>query len=262
LQVIEISKDRLTFDWNAYSVQGALAAIRHTIALNDSVDINGDGIADLAYAPPVRKRSGFENAVYLTFLSSQEKLNTSMFAVLPNQYSRSVYPSGIIGINPDGKFIISKYENNSSNRALVMGAQKGDFVVDALEGKYQRVSSTFTNRGARAISDAELEEIGSSATVSYYFSDAEFAGYNAENLFSALPALAQETNQSNGSWVEKLNHVLKNRDLIVIVSQTGVTPIPDDIFSSVVDQISSLTDDEVVQLNRKFLQEAYPELCP
>jgi hypothetical protein len=262
LQVIKINKEMLTFDWKAYSRQEALAAARYTITLNDSVDINGDGIADLAYAPPVRKRPGFENAVYLTFLSSQEKLNTSMFAVLQNQYSRSVYPSGIIGINPDGKFIISKYESNSSNRSLVMGAQKGDFVVDSLEGKYQRVSSVSVARSARAISDAELEDIETSVTISYYFTESEFIGYDAENLFLALPALIQETSRSSDSWVEKLNHILKNRDLIIVVAQTGATPIPADIFSSVVDQISSLTDDEVVQLNRKFLQETYPELCP
>ncbi|MCX7655093.1 MAG: hypothetical protein N2Z76_01010 [Treponemataceae bacterium] len=70
------------------------------------VDINGDSKPDLKYMPPIQKRPGMENAVYLTFLSSQEEGYTTMFAVLPEQYSRGVYPSGVIGVNPSGKFII------------------------------------------------------------------------------------------------------------------------------------------------------------
>jgi hypothetical protein len=92
------------------------------------VDINGDGIPDITYVMPARRRPGMENAVFLTFLSSQETQTTSMFAVIQEQYSRGVYPSGLIGINPDGRFIATKYEHtHSTARSAVKGLVYGDF---------------------------------------------------------------------------------------------------------------------------------------
>ena len=80
-------------------------------------------------------------------------LNTTMFAVLPEQYSRGVYPSGILGVNPNGKFIVNKYEVNTTNRAAVLGIMYGDYVMDSAQGTYQRVISSTTYRKARAIDE-------------------------------------------------------------------------------------------------------------
>jgi hypothetical protein len=168
--------------------------------------------------------------------------------------------SEIIGINPDGKFIVSKYENNSTNRAVLAGIQRGDLVFDTLEGKYQRVSTSFSN-GARAISDVELREIErSNSAVSYRFTDEEFTdGYNAQNLFSVLPASIQSIYQEDISWVEKLNLVLENPDLIIIASRVERYHFSEADVSSGMDHITTLSTDKLIQFNRKLLQEVYPE---
>lgn len=253
----------VSFTYKAYSPQGNIITnTNHTVTLNNPIDINGDGSPDIIYQTPKRKRNGFENAVYLTFISSQEKLTTSMFAVLANQYKRGAYPNGIIGINPDGRFIVNKYDANTTSRAVISGLRKGDIVVDSIAGKYQRIMSTLLGPGARAVSDMELEDIESSTrTISFRFTDEEFTeGYTVEHLFSVLPPVIKNTYQE--STLETLNLILENKDLIVTVSQTTATPIPNDIFPEVTAQIASLTADELIQLNRTFLQETYPHVCP
>jgi hypothetical protein len=169
LVVIEIDETGMVFTKKLYNAEGKyIAEGKHTIAINEKIDINGDGLADIEYKKPERKRPGFENAVYLTFLSSQETLNTSMFSVLQEQYERSAYPSGIIGINPNGMFIYSKYEGESGVRAAVFGVQKGDFVVDGIAGKYQKICSGTSVGGARAVSDAELEDVAGGGRTKLY----------------------------------------------------------------------------------------------
>lgn len=236
----------------------------HSLAIDESIDINNDGLADLQYKIPIRKRPGLESAVYLNFLSSQESLNTSMFAVLPEQYSRGLYPSGIIGINPDGRFIVRKYEGQSATRSLVYGAQKGDYVLDSIEGKYQTIVSSVSTRNARSIDESELVDIADTGTtLSYKFTEDEFIdGYNKEALLSLLPLSIQTDTQAIISVLDKLNTILERKDLISIVAKTQETPIPPEIFAEVIAQVEFLNLDEVIQLNRVFLDAMYPESCP
>jgi hypothetical protein len=135
IQVTSINKNEISFTTSLFNSEGlSLGGGSYSLNTGSIIDINNDGIADMEYKKPLRKRPGFESAVYLTFLSSQQTLTTSMFAVLPEQYSRGVYPSGVIGINPEGKFIIRKYEDtNNTQRSMVVGIQKGDYVLDTLE---------------------------------------------------------------------------------------------------------------------------------
>ncbi|GMO21308.1 MAG: hypothetical protein Ta2B_00010 [Termitinemataceae bacterium] len=83
------------------------------------------------------------NAVYLTFLSAKHSQNTSLFSVLPSQYAADEHPNGLLGVNPDGKFVFtmikqSGYEmvditddavNASHEIHSVMGMQPGDYVL-------------------------------------------------------------------------------------------------------------------------------------
>ncbi len=265
LSVTDVDKKAISFSVNLYNAKGAsLGSAAYTLAVGESADINGDGLYDLQYRPPARKRAGLESAIYLTFLSSQESLNTSMFAVLPNQYSRSAYPSGIIGINPDDRFIVSKYEGQGSTRSLVAGVQKGDYVLDSIEGKYQRVVSTGFGRSLRSIAESEVEDIGTpDLSLSYAFTEVEFAdGYDAETLFSALPDAVRMAYRDGGSALDRLNAVLVMRGFIAAVAQTRETPIPAEDFDEVLAQIGSLNDGEMTQLNRIFMEASYPDLCP
>ena len=42
---------------------------------------------------------------------------------------------------------------------MIYGIQKGDFVLDTIDGKYQRVVSSVVSRNARTISESELEDV-------------------------------------------------------------------------------------------------------
>ena len=64
------------------------------------------------------------------------------------------------------------------------------------------------------------------------------------------------------SVVDQLNAILLYKDLIRSVNEVQETPIPREIFNDVIAQISILTDEEIVQLNRFFLEETYPAICP
>jgi len=260
-----VDKDRIEFTYVQYSFDGKQSSSSwYSLHINDKVDVNGDGLADLTYAKPIRKRPGLEDAIYLTFVSSQEDLNTSMFAVLPEQYSRGVYPSGIIGINIDGRFIVSKYEGTSATRSAVLGAMQGDFVLDASAGNYQRIKNKIISRNARSITDSELENIEfSSSIVSYEFTDFDFSyGYDAELLFSALPNTVKNLYLGNDTFLQKLNSVLKNRELIILVSQEKDTSITVDKFAEISEKIAALSEEEIVQINRLFLDMVYPDVCP
>ena len=68
--------------------------------------------------------------MYLTFNSSQENKKTTMFAVLTEQYPNSDYPGGLIGINPSGNFILSKY-TTSGERSVLGSFRTGDYVLDS-----------------------------------------------------------------------------------------------------------------------------------
>ena len=128
----------------------------YTLSIGKSADLNGDGVDDVQYRLPEQKHAGFESAVYLTFLSSKESLTTSMFAVLPEQYSGTRYPSGIMGINPNGKFLYAKYESDLQTRSVVYGLAADDFVLDNSTGAYIKAAPVRTEGIARAISDDEL----------------------------------------------------------------------------------------------------------
>ncbi|WP_304242629.1 hypothetical protein [Gracilinema caldarium] len=265
LLVRSINKDEVVFSIKLYDVKGVeLGEESYYLARNESVDINRDGKSDLKYAPPVQKRPGMENAVYLTFISSQEDGYTSMFAVLAEQYSRGIYPSGIIGVNPEGKFIINKYEGTSGNRSMVLGVTNGDYVLDNTTGKYQRVRKTVSSRSARIIDEGELES--ATHTEDFYFTQDEFNELITPlSLFQSLPKNIQKRVQlsenDKPSVVSALNQLLNEQDLIrTIAFETGESLDPE--VAAFVADTSALSETELVALNRLYLAYKYPSVCP
>jgi hypothetical protein len=265
ITVNTVNENAISFTYTYYSLDGTQSfSLQHMIVQNEKADINGDGFPDVTYERPVRKRPGMEKALYLTFLSSQEDLNTSMFAVLPEQYSRGVYPSGIIGINIDGKFLVNKYENNTTVRSAIRGIVNGDFVLDTVEGNYKRVINTKPSRSVRSISDSELENIETSnLDVSYRFLESDFVyGYDADILFSALPDIIKNLYPGSETTLQKLNLVLEYRDLIILVIKAQDTSVTEDEFAEIEKQIAILSDEEVIQINRLFIDMMYPDTSP
>ncbi|MBO5826331.1 MAG: hypothetical protein J6R03_06860, partial [Treponema sp.] len=151
ITIDSINKNEISFSYFSFDKEGLCKTKSiYSLRRGEFIDINSDGLNDLKYDYPKRKRPSFENALWLTFLSNQETLNTSMFAVLPTQYERSIYPSGIMGINPYGKFIISKYENDDSFvRSMVYGIQQGDYIFDRKTGNYFVANKNFATKETR-----------------------------------------------------------------------------------------------------------------
>jgi hypothetical protein len=148
ITVTSVDGDSISVSYTPYDSDGVKAAsVSKSIALDGTADINGDGKPDLSYEKPRFQRDGMENAVYLNFLSSPTAGNVSMYSVIPEQYARAAFPNGMMGISPDGRFIISKYETNGA-RAAVRGVEYGDVVVDNESNKYETVKNGAKYRGA------------------------------------------------------------------------------------------------------------------
>lgn len=265
MKINSISTSSVAFSYTEFSADGkSLTTASFNVAEGDSVDINSDGFYDLKYAKPKIKRVGLENARWLTFLSSQDDLNTSMFSVLPEQYSRNVYPAGLLGINPDGKFIVNKYEVGSSKRAAVQGLVKGDFVLDSESGEYQRFVGNSSYKSARSIDDAELETSTDFLDTDFYFSEDDFSnGYSALDLIRNLPVqISQKYDApaSENEAISVLNEILKDKELISVSAQSKSIVLDDEILD-ILNIIESLNERELVSLNRMFLSDTYDE-CP
>ena len=156
LTVQTVNMERIDFSAAVFNTEYEKTERSYTLHMGESVDLNGDGVNDITYHLPQQKHAGFEQAAYLTFLSSKEDLTTAMFAVLPEQYGDAGYPSGIIGINPDGKFVYAKYEPNLHSRAVVYGFAAGDFVLDNSNGTYAKAASSLNTGTARFVNDEDL----------------------------------------------------------------------------------------------------------
>jgi len=264
ITVESISKNELSFRYFSFDGDGLEKCNKSfTIKTGETLDINSDGLDDLTYDYPLRKRPGFEKALWLTFLSNKETQNTSMFAVLPEQYARGVYPSGIMGINPYGKFIVNKYEVNSSNRAAIQGAMYGDYVLDSQKGEYQKIISNNSYRYARNIEDYELETMFNEEEMDFHFKLEDFDEYmTVDGLLNQLPITMLVNCDITFSDIEKLNYILEQKDLLNEIAVTNNYSLELSEIQEVNSYLDTVSQEEVVKFNRYLLQGLYPELCP
>jgi hypothetical protein len=259
-----INENEICFTYFYYDTAG-LFKFQNSFILRrgECIDINFDGYYDLKYDYPLRKRPSFEKALWLTFLSNQETRNTSMFSILPEQYSRGIYPSGIMGINPDGKFIVNKYEVNSTDRAVVQGLINGDYVMDSITGTYQKIINKTSFKNARTIEDEELDVTEEIKKTDYYFYSEEFDDYMAVDEFlNVLPKSIINSIDVDISGIDLLNKILELRNLIIELAIENDLPID---MPEVIDLINTLdctTQENVVQFNRYLLKTFFSDYCP
>lgn len=201
----------------AFSVIRSGAGNRQvTLRTGEATDLNGDGVDDILYQRPAKIHSGFERAVYLTLLSSPERLTTTMFAVIAEQYENGSYPSGLIGINPDGKFIYSKYVPNGSARSAVSGLSNDDFVLDGTSGTYIKVSGVAAYAGQRSIADADL----AGAQTVDITEALPLASWNAGKIASGgLPVVAKSYEEYNAVKKDLSHDFGMYRPLITLPTQ-------------------------------------------
>lgn len=261
LVIDEISKSAVSFTAYSYSDdKTTLTNSSFSIALGEVCDIDNDGLADIKYTKPVYARKGQKNVRFLTFLTDEEALNTSMFSVIPDQYERGAYPMGLIGVNPDGRYIVTKYDYGTTNRAVVSGITKGDYVFDEVEGTYTKVVTDASYRSARTIDDTDLETTDGNETIDYSFNNDDWTDDDTANAL--LAALGEAPCATSEEATAKLNELLSSKELAAsAVSASGIE-VSDEALAELVSTLSALSDEEVIEVNRSFLNDYFPELCP
>lgn len=266
IKIDSIDKEKISFTYYEFlEDKQTIKSKSLTIAENESIDINNDNLCDLKYCKPFINRAGLEESRWLTFLSSQEELNTSMFAILPEQYSNQVYPAGLLGINTNGRFIVNKYDVGTSARAVVKGICYGDYVLDSQKGTYERViSSNKSYKKARTIEDTDLETSTEIEEINFYFESCEFGeNYSSLKLLNSLPieiTSKYEQALTEEKAIEILNFILEDKNfsklLLVALYSEEVE------LSEILIQIENLNYEEILQLNRLLLENFYENACP
>lgn len=264
LYIKDVNEDSIDFEITLFTYNGNfLKKASYSLSRNAELDVNNDGLPDLSYSKSKQKRLGFEDSVYLNFISSQDTLQTNMFSVLKEQYQGENYPNGLIGINPNGRFIISEYTSQSSDsRSMVGGYVTGDYVLDSKTGEYKIVKQTNRAKGARTIAEDEVSTIIENEETGYRFTENDFLLYNEDDLLAIIPFSIKCDLPNEIVTLEKLNLILTNKQLIEETKQIQEIPIPSEIYSDVIAQIPLLSEEELIQLNRIFLEETYQDLCP
>jgi hypothetical protein len=209
IKITSVDTDSVTFEYQRFSNMGGLPFNPETFTVRkgeDGVDINHDGALDVSYEEIGESRPGIgEDSRYLNFISSQMAYNTTFFAVLPEQYADSNYPGGLVGINPNGRWLVNMYkvekgveihgvdtegfideENGGLPSALPKGTPnstrgliRGDYVIDnhqgvyySFNGKLSLSAATSTNAldsYLSALSGVELGETSGSVRTSVSF---------------------------------------------------------------------------------------------
>lgn len=262
LYINSINESLIDFTVILYNISGEKSKIKNYIlSVNESADINDDGLYDIKYAPPSSKRRNYEKAVYLQFLSSQENLNISMYSVLKEQYKNGDYPNGIIGVNNNNRFIISKYsDSDSSVRSIVQGVYPGDYIIDNQTGLYQYVKNNNYCKNSRSISDEDLDYLNSDFDDNYFFTIDEFSGTELTDFLNSFPEQLIDSVIGENE-ITKVNELLKRKDLIILVAEQQNIPDFEEYRLELQEQLKNISDEDIVYVNRSFLEENYPS-CP
>jgi hypothetical protein len=159
IKIEAVDPESVTFGYQRFSNMGGIPFSPETFTVRrgeEGVDINHDGALDISYEDMDIYRPGIgAESRYLNFISSQSRLNATFFSVLPEQYKGKNYPSGLVGINPEGKWLVNRYEvtqgvniygyttdsegaesppQGTSNQ--VKGLVRGDYIIDNYQGYY------------------------------------------------------------------------------------------------------------------------------
>ncbi|GMO26878.1 MAG: hypothetical protein Ta2B_07300 [Termitinemataceae bacterium] len=248
IRVSKIDSNSIEFSYTLYSSIGSRVTTDHSLKQGDTLDLNYDGIPDLAYSPPPLKRAAMPKAVYLTFLSAKDCENTSLFSVLPSQYAADEHPNGLLGVNPDGKFVFTMLKqkgfemeditdavvNDKHEKHAVMGMQPGDYVLvpnsyttdaegEPMSGKrggYKRVTASAKGlyQTRSPINEDHLDYSNVSSSVGFSEHDFEdLQDITAKDLYNAIPSVSSKPSASAdtaAAYIAALNALLESRTAI------------------------------------------------
>gem|GEM_PF-1368479 len=140
----EVSPAGVTFTVAFHEAGGDFGPSRTiTLHLGDSVDLTGDGLADLALQAPAKALTVGTAAVDYALLSFPcDAAHTAMFALAPEAFAGSTYPYGISGVTPAGNFIFRSDSLAPAEATLAPAAVEpgpGDVMVEARSGRLRRI---------------------------------------------------------------------------------------------------------------------------
>lgn len=268
IEVKNVNPDSISFSYNTFADESDAYSFTNEFVLKngDSCDLNGDGEIDVKYE---KGRNGVKHTNWLTFINDESKNTSSLFAVVPEQYSNRTYPAGLIGINPDGRSVVTKNNVSTGSRAVIANISYGDYVVDSDTNSCQiYVGSRIKSRSARALNDNELEQMNavkSDDAESLMFKPQEFDGsYSIYELLKSMPA-SIVTKEYMGlpvsSAVEYLNNLIRREDFIGKLLENASGEATDEIRNQLAMQPISCEEERIL-FNRHSLALIYPELCP
>ena len=273
--VDSISKEEISFSYFKYpnvNSNNYVPAGKFTLSENESADLNGDGIADVKYTKPAPGRKGYKSNMWLTFICDVEAGDSAaMFSIIPMQYEGSVYPNGLLGINPEGQFVVNKYDVGTNSRSVVSNISYGDYVLDTEANTLSRYVGAQRNSrsAARAIGDAELEQveqISASATPEEFeYKASEFTEeFNIEELLKVMPSSIVTESFSARSIAENvayLNRLIRESSFLSKLVEGKAGEAADEIRSELVSAPISSELERVI-FCRHALTLMYPEYCP
>ena len=275
ISVDSISMDEISFSYykfpNAES-NNYVAAGKFSLSENETADLNGDGTADVKYTKPAPGRKGYRTNMWLTFICDVEAGDrAAMFSIIPMQYERSVYPNGLLGINPMGQYVVNKYDVGTNCRSVVSNIAYGDYVLDTEANTLLRYVGTERNSRAasRAIEETELQEAVQISSESnpeeFEYKANEFTQeFNIEELLSVMPASIVTENYAGRSIVENvayLNRLIRESSFLNKLVEGKYDGVAEEIRSQLASQPISGEVERVI-FGRHALTLVYPEYCP
>jgi hypothetical protein len=161
----ELSPDRVTFTVAFRDAGCNLGPARTcTLRRGDSVDLTGDGLADLAFQAPAQPLTAGASAVDYALLAFPcDAAHAAMFALAPEAFPAARYPYGISGVTPGGHFIFQSdglpltacgareggaaFSLAYAGPALAVEPAPGDVMVEAESGSFGRIEQVHRTPG-------------------------------------------------------------------------------------------------------------------
>jgi len=273
IKVTDVTMESITIEWYVYpddeTIEKANFMESFTIPANHAADINRDGYQDIAFRTPDPGTVGYKTNMWLSFLNNGE--TSCLYSSIPDQYTRSVYPRGIVGVNPDGHSIGMLYENGTNNRAIFSELSYGDYIIDnerndifMYKGK---TIADKTGKSSRSVSDDELTDVViSDRTINdVLYRLEEFGqGYDPVRLLEALPkslVTKEVSSMSNEEAVNYLNEIIQRRDFANLLA-AGYPGEAADAVTKFCASRSIASDIDVVRVNRAAIKDILKDYAP
>ena len=155
----------IQFSYLFYDDEGQVSHFGHDISLNSAiegkngVDFNNDGFQDVFFHPynlvedalRSNRRCIDASDFFLKFSDPREKGNSCSYRILTQMYEANEYPSGILGINPDGNYIATSKNFEIYNEITPTATQvgfyspsipylrTGDFIIDIQNERFREI---------------------------------------------------------------------------------------------------------------------------